>query len=161
VKRFFIPIILLFSLLIVACNASTDLSVAEAWARPAPAGQNSAVYFQIRNDSQDDEALLRVEGTLARALEVHMTMAMDIADDELDGMIDSANDGMEMGDVMQMLPQERVVIPAGESVVFEPGSLHVMMIDINEVLMAGDHFSLTLVFDSGLRIDIDAEVLAP
>ena len=158
-KGLFTLLFLLSTIFLSGC--STDLTIVDPWARPAAVGQNSALYFEIRNQSDRDEALLRVEGDLARAFEIHMTMALEIESDEMDGMIDAANGGLEIDDVMQMMPQDRLEIPAGESAIFQPGSLHVMMIDLNQALIEGDQITLTFVFESGLNLEIDAEVISP
>ena len=48
---FILPIILLLA--VAACSSAPDepIVVTDAWVRPAPAGQNSAIYFQIDNPS--------------------------------------------------------------------------------------------------------------
>ncbi len=154
-------ILIAAAILLAACSSTgASVSVVDAWARPAEAGSNSAAYFQLFNNSDAADALLSAEATVARAVEIHETMAVEI-DDEMDGMVDSANEnGMEM-EAMVMVPQERVDLAAGETVIFQPGGLHVMMIDLNQALAVGDMFDLTLNFESGLIIQLEVEVKQP
>ncbi|RME79647.1 MAG: copper chaperone PCu(A)C, partial [Chloroflexi bacterium] len=46
-----------------------------------------------------------------------------------------------------MKPVEKIVIPAGESAVLQPGGLHVMLIGLQRELKKGDSFTLTLRFE--------------
>lgn len=169
---------LLISLLVLAaCGSSNTVSVVDAWARPAAASTNSAAYFQLFNGSDEADALLSAESSVARVVEIHETMMMDMSEHmgEGDGMdmdehehdeghdhdMDESN-GTEMGmEAMQMVPQERVDIGEGETVVFEPGGLHIMMIDLQQELAVGDEIELTLNFESGLSLALTVEVKSP
>jgi hypothetical protein len=148
-------IILVVSLLLAACGTSSEISVVDAWARPALAGNNNAAYFQLFNGSNDADALLSIEGSVARAVEMHETMTMDIGADEMDGMV--ASSGMEM-EALQMVPQERIELAQGETVVFEPGGLHVMLIELQQELLFGDEIELTFNFESGLSLIVITEI---
>jgi copper(I)-binding protein len=56
---------------------------------------------------------------------------------------------MSEGDmVMQMAPQANVPVPKGQSLLFGPGSYHVMLIGLNEDLVEGQTFNVTLVFEN-------------
>lgn len=115
-------------------NGTTEVS--QAWTRPAAAGGNSAVYFSIENGSGEDEELLGASASVAGATEIHRSMAVEEEGDMT----------MGEGGVMQMRPQDSVLIPAGSSVTFEPGGLHVMLIGLGDDLAAGDQIELTLNF---------------
>ena len=52
-------------------------------------------------------------------------------------------------------------IPANESVTLEPGGFHLMLMDLQESLVAGETVSLTLTFESGKEITVDAEIRLP
>jgi len=159
ISRFALGLFLVFVL--SACSDATGLSVVDAWARPTEAGKNSAVYFQLFNGGSADEALLSADSDVARAVEIHETMAVDMEGaDELDSMVDSENGGMAM-EALKMVLQERVDIFSGETVVFTPGGLHVMLIDLNEQLAVGDEFSMTLNFESGSSMLLTVEVKQP
>ena len=127
----------------LACAPSNGtLTVNDAWARPASAGENGAAYFIINNGTASDDTLLSVSSDIASATEVHMSMA----------------DG---NDVMSMQMQETVAIPAKEQVEFKPGGLHVMLVDLNRDLKAGDRVSLTLSFRNAGKVTVDVFAKEP
>jgi hypothetical protein len=137
---------LLFSLL-SACGGNGELTVTDAWARPAAAGGNGALYFEIDNRSGQDDVLLRVESDAASVLEMHSVMMVDPSTMDMGG--DDSSMEMSEGDmVMQMAPQTNVPVPKGQSLLFAPGSYHVMMIGLNEDLLEGQTFNVTLVFEN-------------
>ncbi|KAA3643569.1 MAG: copper chaperone PCu(A)C [Chloroflexi bacterium] len=144
--------------LFAGCSAPVEdgtISIQDAWARPAITGDNSAVYFVIDNPFAQDEVLLSANSELASATELHMTMMVEIEDNMEDG--EEAMPGMEDG-AMRMMPQENVPIPANTAVSFEPGGLHVMLIDLQEELIEGDMISLTLEFEQAGTIVIELPV---
>ncbi len=53
---------------------------------------------------------------------------------------------VDANNVMSMHPQATVDIPAGGTVEFKPGGLHVMLIGLKQDLKAGDTYTLTLQF---------------
>jgi copper(I)-binding protein len=120
-----LTVFLAFAITLVACAPASDLQVLDVWARPALAGGNSAVYFNIENSTGTDDTLVSAKSDVAGAVELHMT---------------SMQDGN-----MQMMPQDQVLIKTGETK-FEPGGFHVMLIGLNQNLNPGDTFSLTLDF---------------
>jgi periplasmic copper chaperone A len=130
----------LFAIILAACG-SKALSVSNVWARPETMGNNSAVYLVIDNPTTADDVLLSAASSAADAVELHMSM-MD-------------------GDVMKMVPQENVPVPAGEQVEFKQGGLHVMLIGLTKDLHPGDHFTVTLNFEKAGDVALDVEVKAP
>jgi hypothetical protein len=150
--------LLLLTSLLAACSGAGELTVTAAWARPAAAGSNGAIYFEIHNASGQDDVLLRVESEAAGVIELHQAVMIDPA--ELTGD-DNGHAGMDMsaGDmVMQMALQDSVAIPQGERVLFAPGSLHAMLVNLNNALVAGDSFEATLVFEKAGPITVVVSV---
>lgn len=161
-KSFRFAVLLTLGLMLSACGSSNDVSVVDAWARPAAAGTNSAAYFQLFNGSDEADALLSAQSSVARVVEIHETMMMDMSEHMGEGDEMGDSEGTEMGmEAMQMVPQDRVDIGAGETVVFEPGGLHIMMIDLQQDLAVGDEIDLTLNFESGLSLALTVEVKSP
>ena len=77
-------------------------------------------------------------------------------DDEMtDGTM--AHGGGEMGE-MTMQEVDEIPLPAGETVVLEPGGYHIMLLDMPETLEAGATFDLTLTFASGDTQTVTATV---
>mgnify|MGYP005837256225 CR=1 FL=1 len=108
----------------------------------APPGEVSAAYMVIENRGAADR-LLSAATDAAGVVEIHMTQ------------VD------EQG-VMRMRPlAEGLEVPANSSVALEPGGYHIMLMDLQRALAAGDTVELTLQFESGKAITISAEVRAP
>ncbi len=128
--------------LLTACGADGDggapsIVVADAVV-PAPAGANGALYLDLTNEGDGDDELVAVHTDAAGAAEVHRTEAGD--------------DGL-----MRMVAVDGLEIPAGETVRFEPGGLHVMLLDVDPV-EEGDVITVELEFDRSGTIVVDAEV---
>jgi len=122
-----------------ACGATGELTVQDAWARPAAAGDNSAVYLVIQNDTTSADALISVSTDVASTAEAHMSMLNDQG-------------------VVSMQMQEAVQIPAGDSLKFKPGGLHIMLVDLQQDLKVGDTFTLVLKFERAGEITMQIEV---
>ncbi len=100
-----------------------------------------AFYVTITNNGDEADVLLSVETDMADIVEVH--------DVEMD-------DG-----VMQMVPlHDGLEVPAGETIVFEPGGHHVMMIGITKSLLDGEDFTATLHFENAGEIEITVPIHA-
>lgn len=134
--------ILLFAILIFACSTKGEtLELDNAWARPADAGMNTAAYFVIINPGEKDR-LLSADSNIAERTEIHRSF------------LDAAG-------VMRMQQQEAVLIPANEKVTFEPGSLHVMFIELNQDLTLGDRIQLRLYFEKHGEVNINVPIEIP
>lgn len=114
--------------LISACGADRGIEVREAWARPAVQGENSAIYFVIRNQARAADELTSVTSDIADAVEMHESR-------------------ME-GDVMQMHQLESVPLPADAETLFKPGGLHIMLIGLKKDIKIGDEIEITLHFEN-------------
>ncbi|MBN2387933.1 MAG: copper chaperone PCu(A)C [Anaerolineales bacterium] len=136
-KRMVVPILVLF---LAACQPTAGLTVLDPWARPGLTGGNGGVFFVITNGGEAD-TLRAATSEVAEAVEIHMTV-MD-------------------GDLMQMQPQESVLVPAGGRVDFQPGGLHVMLIGLKEDLGEADVFELVLTFEQAGEIVLQVEVRQP
>ena len=113
-----------------------DLVVDHPWAR-ATLGNvpNGAAYMEITNNGTESDRLLGATSENADRVELH-THDMD-------------------GEVMRMRKVENgISIPAGETVAFEPGGLHVMMFGLKEKLVAGQATYITLEFEKSGDVDI-------
>lgn len=118
-------------LLLSACQPARVttgvLDVKDAWARPTAKGDNGAVYFMIENGTSQEDVLLSGQTDIASAVELHLSQVE--------------------GDHMSMHHQEQIVLPAGETVEFSPGGLHVMLVGLTRDLSPGDTFDITLLFE--------------
>lgn len=136
--------VLFFILLLTsACSSQTSgIIIKEPWARMGIAGGNSAIYLQIENSSSEDDALLSASCNAAMMTELHMTRMME--------------DG-----TMKMEPQEKIPVPAGQTVELKPGGLHVMLMNLKQDLKTGDTITLKLKFEKNGVIEIQVPVKEP
>jgi len=138
------------ALLLVSCgqqpaSQGPAVTVSDVWARPArmaAAGQGmgmtSAVYFVVRNRGGQADRLVAASTAVAGRVELHETR--------------------QEGDMMRMAPVQTVEIPAGGEVVFKPGGLHVMLMDLKRDLKVGDSFELTLKFERAGELTVTVPV---
>lgn len=117
------------------------VTIEAAWARATLTGvDNGAAYLRLRNDGDSPRRLVAVTTPAAGRSTIHET---------------SMRDG-----TMQMKPVARVAVAPGGATVFEPGGLHVMLLDLKRPLREGDSFPLTLTFDSAGEVTVTVDVLA-
>jgi copper(I)-binding protein len=118
-----------------------DLAVVDAWARATPPGAGvAAAYLTIDNAGGEADRLLGASSDAAGRVEVHETR--------------------RDGELMRMRKAEPLDIPARERVVFGPGGLHVMLMELKEPLRQGDTLSLTLRFEHAGEVRVQASILA-
>lgn len=117
----------LASLLVTATVLANDGPAAsDAWARATPPGTTvGAVYMTIVGGAGDDR-LLGAATDRAGAVELHT-----VVDD---------------GGMARMRPIEFLDLPAGKRTSLAPQGTHLMLIDLQSPLVAGDEFTLTLRF---------------
>ncbi len=124
-KRIF-PIILTGIFLLSACGSEKGIEVHSAWARPAAQGENGGVYFELHNHGSTPDELTSITSDIAQAVEIHESK-------------------ME-GDVMKMEMMPSLPIDAYADMAFEPGGLHVMLVNLKQDLKTGDEFKIVLHF---------------
>jgi copper(I)-binding protein len=117
----------LIGMLFLSACGSKVIEVHEPWARAAAKGENGVVYMILHNHTSVDDELLGASSDVAQAVEIHESRMSD--------------DG-----VMQMIQQDSIPLGAGEEVEFGPGGLHIMLVNLNRDLAAGEQITLTLHF---------------
>ncbi len=140
-----------------APSSTTAITVENAWARPASGsagGMTSAAYFTLQHSGGEADALISVSTDVAGKAELHETVAMD---GNTSGMDHSMHSSRGSG-VMKMQAVQKVPVPAGGSVEFKPGGLHVMLMDLKRDLKNGDRFKLTLNFEKGGQQTVEVTV---
>jgi|APDOM4702015118_1054815.scaffolds.fasta_scaffold260008_1 copper(I)-binding protein len=123
-------------MLLNSCSGTGEIEVHQAWVRPTPQGENAAVYFTIHNHSRLDDEFTGATATIVDVIEIHKST-------------------ME-ADVMNMDRIDSVPIAAGEEIIFTPGGLHLMLVNIKQEFTLGSHIGLILHFRD--RDDIVVEV---
>jgi len=122
-----------------ACGQMSQepIQVRDAWS-PALPNNMAAVYVTITANEPD--VLLGGNAPMAQTTEMHETA-------EEDGM-------------MRMRPLERVSLAAGETVRFERGGKHFMLMGLSRPLTQGETFPMTLRFAKAGEIPVTVEVRA-
>jgi copper(I)-binding protein len=160
---------------LAACGADGGVTAEDVRARAqVESVGTSAIYLDITNEGEEDVELVAasVPAEIAGTVELHETRMADegtsddegMSEDEMsdeDGMSDEgmADDGeMEGMGGMQMVQVEGIPVPAGETVNLEPGGLHIMLFDLAGDLEDGQSFEVTLEFDDGTTLAVEAEV---
>lgn len=154
-------------------DATAAIEVSGAWARTSPAmAQAGAAYMTITSEDGASIVAARVDPEVAGVAELHEVvpaedaMAMDDMDDmdhgdmgegEMDeGEMDhGAMDDMDGAMAMTMQEVPSIEVPAGGTVVFEPGGFHVMLLELPDPLETGEEFDITLTLDD------DTEIIVP
>ncbi len=121
---------------------AANISVSDAWARATMPGQKvSGAYMQIQSDV--DARLVSASSPAIPRVEVH-EMKMD-------------------GDVMRMREVKAIELPKGKTVTLEPGGFHIMLMNLQKPIAAGDVIPLKLVVESGGKqqtVEVKAEARA-
>jgi copper(I)-binding protein len=121
----------------IACSHPAPLTVSDAWIRsPAPGGQTAAGYFKLANHTAKPLVLTGAESDACASIEMHTT--------EHDGT------------TMRMRPLDRVEVPPGGTITFEPGGRHLMLLHYTGVTTPTT--DVTLQFEDGTRLRVPFEV---
>lgn len=125
-----------------ASTAAAAPAVAGAWVRQVPpAARMTAGYLQVTNPGSEPLVIVGAESPLFNAVEVHGT-------EMVDGMA-------------RMRHQDSVTVAPGETVSFEPGGLHLMLMQAVETIPSEGEIPLALLLADGSRIDFTAPVGQP
>ena len=129
---------LLTILVLGACSAPGDMEVHQAWVRPTAKGENAAVYFTLHNHSATADELTGLTTSVADITEIHETKIEN--------------------DVMQMNMVTSVPLAADEEIIFTPGASHIMLVNIKEELVLGEHIGLILHFKNHEDIVVEVHI---
>ncbi|MGS2722035.1 copper chaperone PCu(A)C [Paraglaciecola aestuariivivens] len=132
-------LIAIFSLLLISSLTYAQIKVTDATIRLLPPGvPNSSAYFSIENSSSEEVVLVSAKANFVDKAEIHAHI--------------------HENNMMRMQKQEQVVIPAGKSLTFEPGGLHIMLFGLHQPLKEGQFLGLSLQTQSGDLIEFKAKV---
>ncbi|MCD5974603.1 copper chaperone PCu(A)C [Pseudomonas syringae] len=127
-KTFLKQALLGLSLLGLAAQASAQTVVEDAWVRATVPGQASTGAFLTLTASADSK-LLEAQSPVAKLVQIHQSSMKD--------------------DVMSMHEVTSVALPAGQPVVLDPSSYHIMLINLTAQVKEGDKVPLTLIVEDG------------
>jgi copper(I)-binding protein len=114
------------------------IKIDSAWIRPADKGMNSALYFEIKNNTDKPDTLFGVSSDAAKMVMIHESFKKD--------------------GLMGMRHIKFLVINAHSSVKLEPGGYHVMFVQLTKRLKVDGHISATLHFKNAGTVKIKALV---
>ncbi len=131
----------MLALLWVAPAQAQQVTVKDAWIRGTVQGQSATGAF-MELTGKSAARLVSVSSPVAKNVEVH-------------------NMTMEKG-VMKMFPVDGIDVPAGKTVRLASGGYHMMLMNLQQPLKAGDKVPLTLTFERADRqretVELSAEV---
>ncbi|GAA0296193.1 hypothetical protein GCM10009128_13560 [Psychrosphaera haliotis] len=134
-------LVLIFSLVVFSSTAFADLSISasEATVRaPIPGMKNTVGYFQLTNMGNKDVILVSAKSSASEVLEFH-------------------NHDMNNG-VMRMYQEMEVKIPAGDTIVFESGGLHLMFLKVEPELNSAKLVDVLFTTKSGESFTVPFKV---
>ena len=135
-----------------------SIQASNAWARRAPAmggmgkmdkmggdkggmsgmGGTGAVYMTLSNSGSQADALVSAASDAAQTVELHEVK--------------------NEGGVMKMRPVSAIPVPAGGKAELKPGSYHIMLMGLKHDLKPGEKVAVTLKFEHGGEVRVEAPV---
>jgi periplasmic copper chaperone A len=114
-------------------------AIRSAWVRSVPpTAMMTAGYLSVFNPGPDEIVIVAVESPQFGSIEMHGT-------DIVDG-------------VSRMRQRETVAVPPGETVSFEPGGLHLMLMEPVDGIPESGSIELVLVLEDGSRLETAAAI---
>lgn len=120
--------------------AQAQVTVNDAWVR-ATVPQQQATGASMQIQAARDSKLVSASSPLTNTVEVHEMTMQD--------------------NVMRMRQVPAVELPAGKAVSLQPGGYHVMLMNLQQQVKAGDTVPITLVFEGKDGKRESVEVKAP
>jgi len=118
-----------------------DLHIEHPWSRALPpVAPTGAAYLTIENRGQHSDRLLAADTPIAGHAELHEHVHED--------------------GLMKMQQINDIEIAPGERVEFTPGGHHIMLFDLQQPLVAGHSYPLTLTFEQAGEVAIEVVVSA-
>ncbi|MCB0827525.1 MAG: copper chaperone PCu(A)C [Solirubrobacterales bacterium] len=164
----------LFGGLLIACGGDSNddqVSVSDAWTRvTAPSQTTGAIYATLESPDDNELTGATVPDDIAGKVELHETtgsggdemmeddgMSDDgMSDDSMGATGETGMEGQSGSTMMGMKPVSSIDLPAGEQVNLEPGGYHIMLLDLTGPISEGDSIPVTLSFESGDDVTVDA-----
>jgi copper(I)-binding protein len=140
-KRRLMSVAMVMAVVLGACNRGGEITVSvdNAWGRTSPSLAANAAFYMVIDGGSDADELVSADAAACGLTELHVSVMTD-------GVMS-----------MQHLP-DGIDVPAGETVVLEPGSFHVMCIDRQQEFVAGTSVPLTLEFAGAGTMEVAVEI---
>jgi copper(I)-binding protein len=125
------------------------------WVRQSAMGQTlGAVYVQLASAVDDRLVAVSVPTGVAAEAQIHEVVPVEVAES---GEMSASATG-EMPEMMMRELEDGLPLPAGETVMLQPGGYHIMLIDLAAPLEIGQEIDVTLEFEQADPITITVEV---
>ncbi len=128
--------ILLLTFLLL--QGGNNIIVKNAWMRPAPETFNTAFYCTVINNGSLPDTLYKASSDISGDVEIHETY--------------------KKGDMMGMRPVKDLVIAPHDSIVFKPGSYHIMLMNLKRSAEKNQKEYVSLFLRVAGEIKIPAKV---
>jgi hypothetical protein len=128
----------LFIFALIFFQSSDNIVIKIPWIRPAPATFNTAFYCIVVNNSSEPDTLYNAASNISDRVEIHETY--------------------KKGDMTGMRRINSLTIAPHDSLIFKPGSYHIMVMNLKENVEANQVKEITLFFKQSGKIIVKAEV---
>lgn len=122
-----------------SASAGDAVTIEDAWVKSAEEGM-SAAFGTLTNTGADDVTVVSAETAASSMVELHETVEN------------------EAGEMVMREIEGGFVIPAGGTLVLEPGASHIMLMDLAAPLQAGAEVTVTLTFSDDSTYEFTAPV---
>jgi copper(I)-binding protein len=130
-------------LLVAACaGAGASVRATDPWVRFTGPDVPAGGFVVLANDGDADDALVSATSPDFGSIELHETV--------------DSGDG-----VMAMQKVTSIPVAAGGTTALEPGGFHMMLFDPTADVAIGQPVEITLTFEDGASITVQATVQAP
>lgn len=114
-------------------STANTIVVEQPWARATPGGaKTGAAYMTLKNNGASADRLLSATTSVAEKVQFHKMTSE--------------------GGVSRMQEMPNVNLEPGAQVVFQPGGMHMMLVELKQPLKEGQTLSITLQFEKGESI---------
>ena len=122
-----------------AASEEAGVSVRDAWVREAPPGMTMmAGYMELRNNTSRPQVLVAARSSVFESVTIHRSIVKD--------------------GIASMVHAPQIELAANASLIFAPGSYHLMLMSPKRTLRAGDPVVINLEFRGGLVLPVAFEV---
>ncbi len=122
-----------------AASEEAGVSVRDAWVRETPPGMTMmAGYMELRNNTLRPQVLVAARSDGFESVTIHRTIVRD--------------------GIASMMHAPQIEFAANASLIFAPGSYHLMLMNPTRTLRAGDRVVINLEFRGGLVLPVTFEV---
>ena len=132
----------LMAMTMAACGGDDDTVKAEdAWARTSAMMQDAGAVYVTLTGGETADRLVKAQAPtdIAAMTEIHETTMND-------------EGAMMMGEV------PAIDVPAGTTVMLEPGGYHIMLMNLTAPLESGQEFDVVLTFETAGDVTVPVEV---